>query len=941
MPRNIESTLNTELGRLLCDRNSSWVLNETVFTECTGIIKESAGSRPDLLVHPVGGQPVAIETEFRAGKQVEREAQSRLGKTVKKTQDTIECAIAVAMPDELRKSPQSLGHVEFQFSTHQLDKENQSVRWPHRDWLRGRVDRLADAIEYVSLSERRLQIGASTLEETIIGVSETLRRESNRYIHEEIAEILQQQSSEQTIRMAVAILTNALVFHCSIEGERNIPRILTIRERKFSESSIHDTWDQILEVNYWPIFSIAKKILRCIPTPLVPKIFRRLNEAAENLVALGSGTFHDLSGRMFQKLITDRKFLATFYTLPASAKLLADLAVDRIKGVDWADDESISHLRVADFACGTGALLSAVQREIYRRFRRTGGDDASIHRTVIEHVLIGTDIMPAATHITASMLSSPHPRVIYRNSLIHTLPYGKHSDEFISIGALDLLDSDYTLSLFDTSPKTKRMDGREETRDSDPYKEFNIPDVSCDLVIMNPPFTRPTNHEIATVPVPSFAGFQTTSGEQKVMSAKLKEIAPRIKRNRRGLFGSGHAGLASNFMDLAHAKLKEGGVLAMVLPFSFTVGASWKNARRMLHECYDQIRIIAISTDGSKDRAFSADTGMAECLLIATKVRSIAGKVKNGGRAEFSSLRSRPATPLEAGVAADLIRHDHDFDDSILDAGGVGVRQKSIYKCVHILRTGTLEFPRINRKFSVPMVELGKIAERGVVHREISNDQQGAFNVRAIHENEAPTFPMLWAHDCEKERCLIVHPDSCGDVRPDRKENAIRIWQTASRLHSTLDFQLNSQSLSMCITLEPCIGGTAWPNVIPHDDNHEIPLLLWANSTLGLIMFWYVGTRQQQGRARLTISRLKELSVLDVRALTERQIELCHTIFHDFKERRFLPANEAYRDPARKDLDIKLFTMLGLDQSLLVELDMLREQWCREPSVHGGKVTHP
>ena len=41
----------------------------------------------------------------------------------------------------------------------------------------------------------------------------------------------------------------------------------------------------------------------------------------------------------------------------------------------------------------------------------------------------------------------------------------------------------------------------------------HIPDGSLDLCIMNPPFTRPTNHETAEaagVPVPSFAGFGTT-----------------------------------------------------------------------------------------------------------------------------------------------------------------------------------------------------------------------------------------------------------------------------------------------------------------------------------------------------------------------------------------------------------------------------------------------
>ena len=81
---------------------------------------------------------------------------------------------------------------------------------------------------------------------------------------------------------------------------------------------------------------------------------------------------HDLTGRIFQRLIADRKYLATFYTLPASAALLARLAVAKIEGVDWSDAEAIGKLRVGDFACGTGALLSAVYEQIAARHERGG-----------------------------------------------------------------------------------------------------------------------------------------------------------------------------------------------------------------------------------------------------------------------------------------------------------------------------------------------------------------------------------------------------------------------------------------------------------------------------------------------------------------------------------------------------------------------------------------
>ena len=203
---------------------------------------------------------------------------------------------------------------------------------------------------------------------------------------------------------------------------------------------------------------------------------------------MGATTYHDLTGRMFQTLITDRKFLATFYTLPESACLLAELAVERLD-VDWSDRAAIEGLRIADFACGTGALLSAAQRAVYRRYRRAGGNDKDLHRPLMEHVLTGLDVMPAATHLTCSMLSSSHPSLAYGDSQIHTMPYGIGGGG-THIGALDLLNSNHSYSLFATG---ESMGGMKS--DSRSGHSVTIKDKSCDLVIMNPPFTRPTNHE--------------------------------------------------------------------------------------------------------------------------------------------------------------------------------------------------------------------------------------------------------------------------------------------------------------------------------------------------------------------------------------------------------------------------------------------------------------
>ena len=937
-PRNTEPQANGALARALRRRNPDWN-DRTVHAERTNVIQQAvpgtgAGKRPDILIAPPRRQPVILETEFTPAHTVDQDATARLETSLHSTGEDIEGVLSVVLPESLKTGDlETVDRAAFRYATHYLDSRGESIRWPpEREWLEGGVDDLADAIEYLSLSERQLARGTEALEQVVRSAAGLLAEHAGEGSLARVARDLHQGAGEQTERMAAAICVSAFVFHVAIEDQEHIPPVPLAGS--ISKGPLLNTWNEILAVNYWPIFSVARDVVMDLPVRAVPPIMNRIAESISDLALLGATTFHDLTGRMFQTLITDRKFLATFYTLPESACLLAELAVERLD-VDWSDRAAIERLRIADFACGTGALLSAAQRAVYRRFRRAGGDDKDLHRALMERVLTGLDIMPAATHLTCSMLSSAHPSLAYGKSQIHTMPYGIDGGR-THIGALDLLDSEHSYSLFATG---ESMGGTESDSRSEQHS-VTIEDRSCDLVIMNPPFTRPTNHEAghAEIPVPSFAGFSTSLDEQQAMGRKLKKAA--------GLFSSGNAGLASNFMDLGHSKLKDSGVLALVIPFAFVRGKSWNGAREALQAHYSDVHVTSIAATGSTTRAFSADTGMAECLVVATK--------RGGGksRAAYSNLGARPSSLLEAAVEAKNAK-GRAVQGNILDAGAAGVRSTSVIEAARNLEAGNLRLPRSSMAAKLPVVTLGTVAERGLVHRDINGGftdrngtglARGPFVVRSIRAGEVPTYPMLWAHSADRERRFVVLPDSCGDPRPDDESRAIERWNhAASRLHANLDFQLNSQSLAMCLTPEKCLGGRAWPNIVPGDERHEIPLLLWCNSTLGLLMHWWKGTRQQMGRANMTITAIPDLPVLDPRTLTQEQIDHCHAVFEDFRDKPLLPANEAYQDETRKALDRALLfgitSVLQLDPGLEEGLDLLRKQWCAEPSVHGGKGT--
>ena len=665
-PRTVETAFNLELARQLRLRHPRWredgTERDAVAAEQTRVLGgRSRGRRPDIVIRHPGGLPVVVETEFLPATSVESEAEERLGETIGGHQ--IEGALAVRVPERLAGRQDDLeaeiGRALFEYCLFSSGRGT-VVRWPPEGWISAGLDQLAEAIEHAALSETRLADAADTLQEGIIGGAEMLRGHlaDRPNMFTRMAGILHQEDGEQTTRMAVAIIANAFVFQAAIAGNHGIRSPEELREEggQASKLAVVTCWEDILQINYWPIFRLAADLLDAIPAAVARRFLGSMIELADRLAGLGAASMHDLSGQMFQRLIADRKFLATFYTLPTSATLLAGMAVGMLR-IDWCDREAVGCLAIADLACGTGSLLGAAQHAVSVRCRRAGGDDRELHGTMMERVLVAADIMPAATHLTASTISSAHPGSTFGSTRIFTMPYGAENGE-VRIGSLDLIQDEQVMSLFGTGATT-RSGGRGESTG----QEAVLAHHSCDLVIMNPPFTNPTNHEQTDAPVPSFAGFGTEEDDQKLMSKRLKSIRRRLKgghgRRQTGMVpgtppaGHDNAGLASNFIDLAHAKLRPGGCLALVLPASFVQGAGWKNARQLLTDKYLDVTIVGISTDGSTDRAFSADTGMAEVLLLARRAED--GRQRGESRATVVNLRERPESRLEASLLADSI----------------------------------------------------------------------------------------------------------------------------------------------------------------------------------------------------------------------------------------------------------------------------------------------
>ena len=957
MPRNTEIVINTELARAFRRRHPRWTETNAVTVEATGVLLGDPAAQPDIVIAHPGGAPVIVETEVSPARTVEADARSRLGRFLEATDEVIENTVAVRMPETLREARtslrQAIARAEFEYCLFSLLGEELQptnvVRFPTAGWLEGGIDDLTGFVELTSLSERLIMKGAVALERGVAAAARLLRSGDGRTFLQKMARTLKQEDGEQTSRMAMAIVANALMFHTAIAGDHDVATLAELRmatRRSMSQSNVLDEWARILRINYWPIFKIASDLLRVVPADRATRILDELAAVAEEMAGIGITTTHDLSGQMFGRLIADRKFLATFYTLPSSAMLLAELAVSRL-GVDFSRPERLTHLRIADLACGTGALLSAAYVRVATRHRRTGGDDRQVHAAMMENALIGADIMPAATHLTASMLSAAHPAVPFGNTMIYTMPYGDQDNgRPVAIGSLDLIAEEGVMSLFGTG-RTATAGSGDIGVDED-ERRFVMEHGTADLVIMNPPYTRPTNHKVARVPVPSFAGFSTSEEEQRRMSAALKEIYRRMPDR----VGDGNAGLASNFVDLAHSKVKVGGVLALVLPLALASGASWSKVRNLLSHHYRDLTIVTIAAGRERDRSFSEDTGMGEVLVIATKNYLPRGDRHPEGRILYVNLNRRPPSITSAVEMARSTAGAADADRGWLmvgeeevgcfirattgDGGCAGVREPDVAAAALGLTRGTLRLPRIHPN-ELPLTTLGRLGKRGLLHRDISGADRGPFDIQNLSDRQTPSYPALWRHDARRERRMVVDFDTQGRVRQGSDAKGLQVWETATRVHFNLDFRLNSQSLAACMTPTKSIGGRAWPNFMLREDAWEYAAVLWANTTPGLISFWFRGTRQHQGRACLTIKTLPSLPMLDLRSLSASQIEHAKEIFYVFASRDFLPAHQSHVDETRRDLDnAVLVDLLGLSDEVLEPLGVLREQWCNEPSVHGG-----
>ena len=377
---------------------------------------------------------------------------------------------------------------------------------------------------------------------------------------------------------------------------------------------------------------------------------------------------------------------------------------------------------------------------------------------------------------------------------------------------------------------------------------------------------------------------------------------------------------------------------------------------------YHDVVVITIADAKDESCAFSADTSMAECMVVATKGQ----KTDSTGRGTFISLNHRPQSVLEAleivntihrlektrqledePSGGDLLKVRDEPLGHVLNCPlgtdkawrAARIKEMALIQSAHRLANGEMWLPTQVFPLEIPICLVNHIAEVGASHRDIhEKGERGAFDVEKGY-TDTDLYPGLWNVNAPIQRMMVVEPDCHLITRPNRHKKAQRILARSGRVHFNVDMRFNANSLGVLFTEERALGISSLPNVALRKPIYDYVWTLWGNSTLGLLLHWAHSSKQQPGRGRGSRTALLQMPTLDVRCLSDEALANAERVFHTLKHQRMLPFNEAAHDPVRHKLDRLLLTeVLNITtEDAYNAIHRLRELLCAEPSIHGGK----
>ena len=460
-----EPQLNGRIASVIREisKGTGWVIQEEIGSALRG-----PRTKPDILIiRPNNEPPIVIENEYEPATSLESDCFKSLGRELNPKivngSGIVNTVIAIRSPLALKDSPDGdsaqqllVNGQELCYAVYHGDT-NSSSRFPPSGFVEGNIRNLVEFMKPAIEARNTIEEATDAFEngtDDAAAQIEACPDEVGVDIGKELKQPWPLEYDEgepdkkatqrnQTAKMAAAIMINALAYQQNLAGHQGIKSLAVIRdETGITQSAVSAEWDRILKINYWPIFHIAKRILLKVSPEPAKVLLSSMSATAEKIQEAIKTS--DVAGTVFQRLISDRQTLATYYTRPESTTLAAFLSIpDKL---DWSNPQTLRNYRIADYACGTGGLVLAAYQRVRELHRIHGGDPNKEHAHMMQNSLTACDIMPAAVHLSASLLSSVAPREHYSRTRCVLYGYGETGEKdakgnpVVNLGSLELLD---------------------------------------------------------------------------------------------------------------------------------------------------------------------------------------------------------------------------------------------------------------------------------------------------------------------------------------------------------------------------------------------------------------------------------------------------------------------------------------------------------------------
>jgi len=761
---------------------------------------------------------------------------------------------------------------------------------------------------------------------------------------------LKKEDNLKILATAGLILADTMIFH-EVLAKTN-PKIKTLAQLKHVDNikkALEDEWAKIIEINYIPVFRLALNILENLPSsPTLNKQLHFLIDTAYDIAASYALLRHDLMGRLYHQLLLGKlvKYYATLYTSIPAARLLARLLINlpsELKCSDIPPKFGENSLKVVDFACGSGTLLSAVYKELDAKHRVDSDkpDPVSLHKYLVEDGLWGFDVLLHAAHLTTLTLFLHNPFSPVVKSKIFVLPMGVlGKPETAHLGSLDFLQSSKISPegrLIGGAIGVQKISVSEQEMESEELPKFHV----C---IMNPPFTRSVGGNLLFGSLPK----EERKKLQKELSKLLKS---------KGLSGIGQAGLGGSFTFLADNYLEENGRLGLVLPKAVLAGVSWRQIRELLLDNY-HVEYVISSFEGPNDWNFSENTNLSEILLVARKVK----KKKERDYTIFVNFWNKPRSEIESifvgSLLLDLYGSARIYDISNANASPYHLRlrgkkigeaystkldnvefgpyqlfaQAELNRVVVLLKQGTIYTPDEGIVGRVPLTTLNEFVEK------IGPDVKQVHNAfKRSRYSPTSTYHALWGHDSSLIRTIEQKPNA--SLEPRNNNLARRAWKGSGKLLVVERARLSTYRILSCVTPRSVLSNVWWPittkkikikgNSLDSDDVDKI-LALWLNSTFGTILLLSIAEVTQGAWVKFKKEPLNTLPIINLSKISTGQAKNLLDLYNEVRLQELKPLPQEFAKPnIRKKIDDAFNQILNIQ----AKLDELYKLLSRDPTI--------